>query len=91
MTLKNCQFPSQDKKNFVAETAVDFTFAEVQIVKHLTESGPGSFSLLSNLKSFDTNYVRNFFDSKGTPWNLLFGMTGKYFCCKYYSRVLFNA
>ena len=43
MTLKNCQFPSQDKKNFVAETAVDFTFAEVQIVKHLTESGPGSF------------------------------------------------
>ena len=27
----------------MAETAVDFTFAEVQIVKHLTESGPGSF------------------------------------------------
>ena len=78
-------------ETFDGKTAVDFTFAEVQIVKHLTEWPRQLFSLLSNLKSFDTNYVRNFFDSKGTPWNLLFGMTGNYFCCKYYSRVLFNA
>ena len=37
------------------------------------------FSLLSNLKSFDTNYVRNFFDSKGTPWNLFFWNDRKLF------------